>query len=84
MWWSVVITEKRDGPVADGLRLGTWNAAVLGEREAKRAARTMGRDYVWTNGSGRIRLIEGDAPLQGAPDLTTVALEDSGRLQASL
>jgi hypothetical protein len=69
-WWSVVVVHRGE-PVEYALEhggaLGSWNGAVIGDREAKKAAKGLGREYIKTGAPGQPRVVESPE----APERTT-------------
>ena len=57
-WWSVVVGQRGE-PVEFALEntgaMGSWDGSVIGDREAKKAAKALGRDYIKTARQGSRR-----------------------------
>lgn len=70
MWWSIVIAQ-RNRPPEEGINLGSWNGAAMGDRAAKKAAKAAGRDYIQHGGPGQPRLVKSPMKLPGSLDMTS-------------
>jgi hypothetical protein len=77
MWWSAVVQmdrqESREHTVKHGIKLGSFDGGVLGEKQAKKAAKALGRSYIRNRGPGQPRIVESPLILEGCMDMTTTS-----------
>jgi hypothetical protein len=69
MWWSTTVPSRGERPEA-GVKLGSWNGDVLGDRAAKARAKAVGDAYLSAGGSGKPKLVKSRRRLEDSPDLT--------------
>jgi hypothetical protein len=69
MWWSTTVPGKGERPEA-GVKLGSWNGDVLGDRAAKERAKAVGDAYLSAGGSGKPKVVKSRRRLEDSPDLT--------------
>jgi hypothetical protein len=69
MWWSTTVPGQGERPEA-GVKLGSWNGDVLGDRAAKERAKAVGDAYLSAGGVGKPKLVKSRRRLEDSPDLT--------------
>jgi hypothetical protein len=69
MWWSTTVPGPGERPEA-GVKLGSWNGDVLGDRAAKERAKAVGDAYVSAGGLGKPKLVKSRRRLEDSADLT--------------
>ena len=69
MWWTMCVPMKGQRP-EDALILGAFDGSAIGDREAKKAAKALGRDYIRSGGPGQPRLLKSPSRPNGTPDST--------------
>jgi hypothetical protein len=69
MWWSTTVPTGGERPEA-GVKLGSWNGEVLGDRVAKERAKAVADAYLSAGGSGKPKLVKSRRRLEDSPDLT--------------
>jgi hypothetical protein len=69
MWWSTTVPGQGERPEA-GLKLGSWNGDVLGDRAAKERAKAVADAYLSAGGWGKPKLVKSRRRVEDSPDLT--------------
>lgn len=72
MWWTMCVPMKGQRP-EDGMMLGSFDGSAMGDREAKKAAKALGREYIRSGGPGQPRLLKSPSRLNRSPDWTIAA-----------
>jgi hypothetical protein len=60
-WWSIVVVfrgERVEYALERRGAMGSWDGAVIGDREAKKAAKALGREYIKTGAPGQPRVVK--------------------------
>jgi hypothetical protein len=69
-WWSMVVVHRgqsaREAVANPEQWLCMYDGAIYGDRQAKKMAKKVGRDYIRANGPGQPRLIK--SPLEPLGD----------------